>query len=135
MRKFEELNIENGFTLDQEDAIKYLEWVAENHARAIMSGVEDAENIEAVFDDLKAMKDDIIRHNHEHIEFVECPASGSGIDIAPLIGETELRYAIEDMAEWVLNNCTNLPEDTPLIFKSKKDQALLERIIKERLER
>lgn len=131
--KFEQLEIESGFVLSQVEAINYLDWLARTHADQIMQGDEVIENITELFNDLKEMKDDILKHNWEWVKFNDCPASASGIDIRNLIQETELNYAIEDVAEWAMNNC-NL-DDMPLIFKTKKDQALFEKYVKEMQER
>lgn len=129
-KKFEQLEIENGFVLNQVEAINYLDWVARTHADQIMQGDEVVENVTELFDDLKEMRDEILQRNYDWVEFVECPASASGMCIEHLVRETELKYMIEDVTEWVLNNCNT--DDIPLIFKAKRDQALLERYIKER---
>ena len=128
-KRFDDYDLEVGFVLDQTDALNYLDYVARQHTEQILIGEEDHEGMTEIMDDICTMKKDILEHNYEYVKFVECQMSASQIDIVPMIEERELRYAIEDMAEWVLNNLDN---PVPLIFKSKKDQSLLERVIKER---
>lgn len=42
--------------------------------------------------------------------------------------EQRLKNAIEDLAEWVVDN---LDDPTPLVFKDEEAQELLEKIVKE----
>ena len=129
-KRFEELDITtSSFVLSQVEALNYLDYVARQHTEQVLNGEEDHEGMTELLEDICEMKKNILEHNYEYVKFIECKMSASQIDIIPMIEESELRYAIEDMAEWVLDNLDN---PVPLIFKAKKDQALLERIIKER---
>lgn len=133
-KRFEQLEIENGFTLEYYEAIAYLDWCAQEHTKQIMKGEEGAECIEAILEDLYEMKKEIFENNYGAIEFIECPASASNINIVPLIAKRMLDYAIEDLAEWVMNNC-DLSESVPLIFKDNREQKQLEKYIKEMQEK
>ena len=86
--------------------------------------------MEAILEDLYEMKKEIVDKGYGVVEFIECPASASGINIQPLIPKLRLDIAIEDLAEWVMNNC-DLSESVPLIFKSDREQKQLEKYIKE----
>lgn len=132
--KFEQLEIENGFTLEYYEAIAYLDWCAQERTKQVMNGEESAECMEAILEDLYEMKKEIIDKGYGTIEFTECPMSASNINIEPLIYKRKLDYAIKDLAEWVRNNC-DLSESVPLIFKSDKAQKQLEKNIKEMQER
>lgn len=128
--RFEKLEIENGFTLEYYEAIAYLDWCAQEHAKQVMKGEEGAECMEAILEDLYEMKKEIVDKGYGIVEFIECPASASNINIKPLIPKLRLDYAIEDLAEWVMNNC-DLSESVPLIFKDNREQKQLEKYIKE----
>lgn len=128
---FEKLEIENGFTLEYYEAIAYLEWCAQEHTKQVMNGEEGSECIEAILEDLYEMKKEIVDKGYGVVEFNECPASASGISFEPLIPKLRLDCAIEDLAEWVMNNC-DLSESVPLIFKGDKEQKQLEKYIKEK---
>lgn len=67
------------------------------------------------------------------MHFVQCDVSASKIDIVPMIEAQELKEAIEDLTEWVLNNC-DTSETIPMIFSRNSNQAMLEKFIKERKE-
>ena len=116
---FDKLEIENGFVLEYYEAIAYL------HCE------EGSECMEAILEDLYEMKQEIVDNGYGVVSFNECPASASGISIEPLIAKKTLDYAIEDLAEWVRNNC-DLSESVPLIFKGNKEQEQLEKYIKEK---
>lgn len=133
-KKFEQLEIENGFTLEYYEAIAYLDWCAQEHTKQVMNGEEVSECMEAILEDLYEMKKEIIDKGYGTIEFTECPMSASNINIEPLIYKRKLDYAIKDLAEWVMNNC-DLSESVPLIFKCNKEQEQLEKYIKEMQER
>ena len=133
-KRFEQLEIENGFTLEFYEAIAYLDWCAQEHTKQVMKGEEASECMEAILEDLYEMKKEIFENNYGTIEFIECPASASNISIEPLIAKRTLDYAIEDLAKWVMNNC-DLSESVPLIFKGNKEQKQLEKYIKEMQER
>lgn len=130
-KMFEKLEIENGFVLEYYDAVEYLNWCAQEHTKQVMNGEEGSECIEAILEDLYEMKQEIVDKGYGVVEFIECPASASGINIQPLIPKLRLDLAIEDLAEWVMNNC-DLSESVPLIFKGNKEQEQLEKYIKEK---
>ena len=128
---FDKLEIENGFTLEYYEAIAYLDWCAQEHVKQVMNGEEGSGCMEAILEDLYEMKKEIVDKGYGVVEFIECPASASGISIQPLIPKLRLDYAIKDLAEWVVNNC-DLSESVPLIFKGDKEQKQLEKYIKEK---
>ena len=128
---FDKLGIENGFVLEYYEAIAYLEWCAQEHTKQVMNGEEGSECIEAILEDLYEMKQEIVDNGYGVVSFNECPASASGISIEPLIPKLRLDRAIEDLAEWVMNNC-DISESVPLIFKGNKEQEQLEKYIKEK---
>lgn len=129
--KFKGLDVAFGsFTLDQVNALNYLDYVARQHLEQILIGEEDNEGTTEYVEDIMEMKRDITKHDYEFVKFVSSPMSASQIDIIPMIEEQELKEAIEDLTEWVLNNCNT--DDMPLIFMKKKHQAMLEQFIKER---
>ena len=131
---FEQLEIENGFTLEHYEAIAYLDWCAQEHTKQVMNGEEGAGWMEDTLEDLYEMKQEIVDKGYGVVQFIECPASASGISIQPLIPKLRLDLAIEDLAEWVRNNC-DLSESVPLIFKGNKEQEQLEKYIKEMQEK
>ena len=129
-KNFDELDVaENSFTLPRASAIEYLNYAAHTRTDQILDGEDDGEDVAEFMSDIYAMKKDIIEHDYEYVKFFANGMSASGIEIIPMIEGTELRYAVEDVAEWVMNN---LDDPVPIIFKSKKNQSLLEHIIKER---
>jgi len=127
-KKFEELEIENGFILEYNEAIDYLDWVAIEHAKAIMRTDESWECADKIFEDLYEMKKEIIENNYGVVEFYECPMSASNINISHMVREEEVNYAIQDVAEWVMNNLNT--DEIPLMFKEKKNQATLENYVR-----
>ena len=131
---FRKLDIENGFALEYYDAVEYLNWCAQEHVKQVMNGALSSELIEAILEDLYEMKNEITDKDYRIVEFVECPASASGINIQPLIPKSRLELAIEDLAEWLMN-IYGLSESVPLIFKGNKEQEQLEKYIKEKQER
>lgn len=132
--KFEQLEIENGFTLEYYEAIAYLDWCAQEHTKQVMNGKEVSECMEAILEDLYEMKKEIIDKGYGTIEFIECPMSASNINIEPLIPKRTLDYVIEDLAEWAMNNC-DLSESVPLIFEENNIQKQFEKYIKEKQEK
>ena len=130
-KRFEQLEIENGFVLEYYEATAYLDWCAQEHTKQVMNGEEGSECMEAILEDLYEMKQEIVNMGYGVVEFTECPASASNISIEPLIPKLRLDYAIKDLAEWVRNNC-DLSESVPLIFKGNKEQEQLEKYIKEK---
>lgn len=133
--KFKDLDVAFGsFTLDQVKALNYLDYVARQHLEQVLAGEEDHFKIEALIEDIIEMKSDITKHDYEFVKFVASPMSASQLDIIPMIEGQELLEAIEDLTEWVLQNC-NIDEGVPLIFMNKRHQAMLEQFVKERLQR
>ena len=130
-KRFEQLEIENGFVLEYYEAIAYLDWCAQEHTKQVMNVEEGSECMENILEDLYEMKQEIIDKGYGVVEFTECPASASNINIEPLIPKLRLDYAIKDLAEWVMNNC-DLSESVPLIFKGDKEQRQLEKYMKEK---
>lgn len=130
-KEFEQLNIENSFTLDEVKALNYLDYVARTHVEQMLAGEEDYKGVEALIEDVIEMKKEIIKHDYEFVKFVECDMSASHICIVPMIEEQKLKEAIEDLTEWILNNC-DTSETIPLIFSSNSNQAMLEKFVKER---
>lgn len=133
-KRFEQLEIENGFTLEYYEAIAYLDWCAQEHTKQVMNGEEGSECMEAILEDLYEMKKEIIDKGYGVVQFFECPASASNINIEPLIYKRKLDYAIEDVAEWAMRNC-DLSESVPLIFEENNIQKQFEKYIKEKQER
>ena len=133
-KRFEQLEIENGFTLEYYEAIAYLDWCAQEHTKQVMNGEEGSECMEAILEDLYEMKKEIIDKGYRVVQFFECPASASNINIEPLIYKRKLDYAIEDVAEWAMRNC-DLSESVPLIFEENNIQKQFEKYIKEKQER
>lgn len=133
-KRFEQLEIENGFTLEYYEAIAYLDWCAQERTKQVMNGKEGSECMEAILEDLYEMKKDIIDKGYGVVQFFECPASASNINIEPLIYKRKLDYAIENVAEWAMNNC-DLSESVPLIFEDNNIQKQFEKYIKEKQER
>ena len=80
-----DLDLERGFVLRGDEAVKYLEAVAKDHTMAVMNGEEDSEGMTEVLDDLAFMKKDITKHDYEYVKFIECPMSASGINVIPMI--------------------------------------------------
>lgn len=133
-KRFEDLDVELGsFTLDEVNALNYLDYVARTHVEQVLAGEEDYTGIEALIEDIIEMKNDIAIHDYEFVKFVKDDMSASQICIIPMIEEQKLKEAIEDVAEWANNNCN--ADDMPLIFKAKKDQALFEKYVKEMQEK
>ena len=133
-KKFEQLEIENGFTLEYYEAIAYLDWCAQEHTKQVMNGEEVSECMEAILEDLYEMKKEIVDKGYGVVQFYECPMSASNINIEPLIYKRKLDYAIENVAEWAMNNC-DLSESVPLIFEENNIQKQFEKYIKEKQER
>lgn len=132
--KFKDLDVAFGsFTLNQVEALNYLDYVARQHLEQILIGEEDNEGTTEYIEDIMEMKRDITKHDHEFVKFVSSPMSASQLDIISMIEEQKLKEAIEDVAEWANNNCN--AEDMPLIFTAKKDQALFEKYVKEMQEK
>lgn len=133
-KRFEQLEIENGFILEYYEAIEYLNWCAQERTKQVMNGEEGSECMEAILEDLYEMKKDIIDKGYGVVQFFECPESASNINIEPLIYKRKLDYALENVAEWAMNNC-DLSESVPLIFEDNNIQKQFEKYIKEKQER
>ncbi len=130
--RFKDLDVSyRSFVLDQTNALNYLDYVARQHLEQVLNGEEDYEGMTEMLEDITEMKKDITKHDYEFIKFVECPMSASQLNILPVVEEQELLEAIEDLTEWVLQNC-NIDEGVPLIFGRKRHQAILEQFVKER---
>lgn len=80
-----EHDLERGFVLNRQEALKYLDEVAHDHTTMVMKGEEDSEGMTEILDDLVCMKKDIEKHDDEYIKFVECPMSASNINIIPMV--------------------------------------------------
>lgn len=78
-------DLERGFVLRADEAMKYLTDVATDHAREVMAGNEGSEGMTEIFDDLYHMMHDIEMGDAEYIKFVECPMSASNINIIPMV--------------------------------------------------
>lgn len=132
-KEFEQLNIEDGFVLHPTKAMRYLDYVAQQYVDQVLADEEDYTGMTSLFGDIVEMKRDIAIHDYEFVKFVQCDVSASKIDIVPMIEAQELKEAIEDLTEWVLNNC-DTSETIPMIFSRNSNQAMLEKFIKERKE-
>lgn len=131
-KKFDELDVDFGsFTLDKVNALNYLDYVARTHVEQVLAGEEDCMGMTELLEDITEMKRDIATHDYEFVKFVQCDMSASKMCIIPMIEAQELKEAIEDLTEWVLNNC-DTSETIPLIFSRNSNQAMLEKFIKER---
>ena len=131
--KFEQLDIENSFVLNQVEALNYLDYVARQHVEQVLACEEDYTGMTELLEDIMEMKRDIATHGYKFVKFVQCNMSASKICVIPMIEAQELKEAIEDLTEWVLNNC-DTSETIPLIFGRNSSQAMLEKFIKERTE-
>ena len=132
---FKKLDVsERSFTLSGWEAINYLDYVARTKVEQILCGEEDASGATEMLEDIIEMKHEIEKHDYECVKFVECEMSASHICILPMIEEQELKEAIEDLAEWVINNyCTSTPPPPPpLIFGQRKHQDMLDKFVEER---
>ena len=78
-------DLEKGFVLRADEAMKYLIEIAVEHAKEVMEGNEGCEGMSEMFDDLFTMKHDIEMGNVEYFKFVECPMAASGINIIPMV--------------------------------------------------
>ena len=129
---FKKLDVsERSFTLSGWEAINYLDYVARTKVEQILCGEEDASGTTEMLEDIIEMKHEIEKHDYECVKFVECDMSASHICILPMIEEQELKEAIEDLTEWVLNNC-DACAPPPLIFGRKKHQDMLDKFVEER---
>lgn len=74
-----------GFVLNRKEALDYLDEIAQEQTTLIMNGELDSEGATEMLDDLRTMKQDIIKHDYEYIKFFECPMSASNINIVPMV--------------------------------------------------
>lgn len=74
-----------GFVLNRKEATKFLDEVAQEQTTMVMNGESDSEGMTEILDDLRTMKQDIVKHDYEYIKFVECPMSASNINIIPMV--------------------------------------------------
>lgn len=74
-----------GFVLNRKEATKFLDEVAQEQTTMVMNGESDSEGMTEILDDLRTMKQDIIKHDYEYIKFFECPMSASNINIVPMV--------------------------------------------------
>ena len=132
-KEFEQLNIEDGFVLRPIKAMRYLDYIAQQHVDKVLTDKEDCIGMTELFEDIVEMKRDIAIHDYEFVKLVQCDTCASKVDIVPMIEAQELKEAIEDLTEWVLNNC-DTSETIPMIFSRNSSQAMLEKFIKERKE-
>ena len=78
-------DLETGFVLNRKEALGYLDEVAQEQTTLVMNGESDSEGMTEILDDLRTMKQDIIKHDYEYIKFFECPMSASNINITPMV--------------------------------------------------
>ena len=129
---FKKLDVsERSFTLSGWEATNYLNYVARTKVEQILCGEEDTSGATEMLEDITEMKREIEKNDYECVKFVECEMSASGICILPMIEEQELKEAIEDLADWVLNNCDSCAPP-PLVFTQKKHQDMLDKFVEER---
>ena len=71
--------------LTGEQAVKFLGDTARQHIDLIMAGEEDAEGIQEIVEDLRDMKDEIVRKGWAWVLIREHPMSASGIVVNEMI--------------------------------------------------
>lgn len=71
--------------LTGEQAVKFLDDTAHEHIDLIMAGEDDAEGIEEIIEDLRDMKDEIVRKGWAWVLIREHPMSASGIVVNEMI--------------------------------------------------
>lgn len=71
--------------LTGEQAVKFLSDTARQHIDLIMAGEEDAEGIQEIVEDLRDMKDEIVRKGWAWVLIREHPMSASGIVVNEMI--------------------------------------------------
>ena len=79
MNKFNDLSLEDGFVLRYDEAVKFLDDTAVEHAMAVMRGEEDSEGMTEADNTSKA----------EYFKFIECPMSASNINMIPMVEKGE----------------------------------------------
>lgn len=83
-------DLENGFVLRYDEAVKYLDGVAVEHTMAVMRGEEDSEGMTEILEDLHEMRNEADNTSKaEYFKFVECPMSASNINMIPMVEKGE----------------------------------------------
>lgn len=88
MLKWEDFDIERGFVLEQEDALKYLKWLAGclwERATGDATLGEAVDTAKEEWEDLACMAQRIHDEDIEWVYFTECQMSASGINIAEMV--------------------------------------------------
>ena len=90
MNKFNDLSLEDGFVLRYDEAVKFLDDIAVEHAMAVMRGEEDSEGMTEILEDLREMRKEADSISKvEYFKFVECPMSASNINMIPMVEKGE----------------------------------------------
>ena len=84
MTNFDNLDITNGFVINEQDAIKYIEDSARQHIEEVMQGNEDTEGLTEIIEDLYGMKKWIMNNNYDYYHFIEHPMYACGMCITPM---------------------------------------------------
>lgn len=83
-------DLENGFVLRYDEAVKYLDETAIEHTMAVMRGEEDSEGMTEILEDLHEMRNEADNVSKaEYFKFVECPMSASNINMIPMVEKGE----------------------------------------------
>lgn len=78
-------DLEKGFVLRYDEAVKYLDAIAIERTKNVMAGVESSECMEGILEDLYEMKKEAVKGDVEYYKFIECPMSASNINIIPMV--------------------------------------------------
>ena len=62
-KEFEQLNIEDGFVLRPIKAMRYLDYIAQQHVDQVLTDKEDYTGMTKLFEDIVEMKRDIATDN------------------------------------------------------------------------
>ena len=84
MIKYDELDIEKGFVLDQYDAIEYLKQADYDNYEQVMNDDADLEGLEDILAELKDMIKTIDDTNYDYWRLSGHPMAASGIVITPM---------------------------------------------------
>lgn len=85
-----EYDLENGFVLRYDEAVKYLDDTAIEHTMAVMRGEEDSEGMTEILEDLHEMRNEADNVSKaEYFKFIECPMSASNINMIPMVEKGE----------------------------------------------
>ena len=83
-------DLENGFVLRYDEAVKYLDDTAIEHTMAVMRGEEDSEGMTEILEDLHEMRNEADNVSKaEYFKFIECPMSASNINMIPMVEKGE----------------------------------------------